>query len=129
MLDTKYISPCKQGANSSETPETKHVEQAVLMQRARGNDPSKFRRDSGYNIKSQPRSCVLFRDFPRIINDKVRASVQICHEEREDDINSEKSIDNVVHDGKRPFWFIKKPEFERGNPSSVDDQNNQKRLP
>lgn len=64
-----------------------------------------------------------------IVNKKICASVQVSHEECEDDINCEESIDNIVQYRHRPPWSIKKPELKRRRPSCVDNQNNQKRFP
>lgn len=43
--------PGKHRTDSSETPETEHIEVAIFFKRFGQNFPSKFRRDCGNDIK------------------------------------------------------------------------------
>lgn len=124
-----HTIPSKQGTNSPKAPEAKHVEKAIWLERRGGNFSSQFRRDCGYDIKGQPGTCILPSNLLWIVDKEVGSFIQISYKEGKNDIHSKETIDNIISNGERCLWFLKESKFERGHPSSIEDQKNQKSLP
>lgn len=121
--------PGKQGTNSSQTPKTKHVKEAIRPERFRGDLPSKFSRNCGYDIKDQPGTCILPSNLFLIVNEQICRLIQVSHKECKNNIHSKETIDNIVNNGEWSLRFFKEAKFEGRDPSSIDDQNNKKCLP
>ncbi|MQL68022.1 hypothetical protein Taro_000314, partial [Colocasia esculenta] len=56
----------------------------------------------------------------------ISGLVEEGHKERQDDVDSEESIDNVVRDGKPSSRVLQESKLEWRHPSRIDDQQDQK---
>lgn len=100
------LPPGKKGTDSPKTPEAKHIEKPILPERRRGNLSSKFRGNSGYNVKRQPGTCILPSDLLWLVNEEVGSFIKVSYKKSENNIDSEESIDNIIGNGEWSLWFL-----------------------
>nr|GMD83815.1 hypothetical protein Iba_chr14aCG8720 [Ipomoea batatas] len=90
----------------AQTPEAKHVQVAIAFNSIWQNAASQFRRHRGNHVENQPGFGIPPSNLLRVVYHKISVLVKIRHKERQDDVDGEKPIHNVVCDGESQAWVL-----------------------
>lgn len=106
VANTFVSLPSKQGTNSSKTPKAKHVEKSIGSKCWYGDFACKFRGDDRDDIKDKPSFEIFWGNGFSIFNHKECGLVNEGNKEGEEYVNSKETIDNIVYDWEKSYWFF-----------------------
>lgn len=124
-----FLQSGKQSTDPTQTPQSEHVEEAIVVLFSRKYEPVEFGGDRGDDVENKPRSYIFPSDLLTIVDEEVSCFVEISHEESQRDIYGEETIDYIIGYGQTSYHLLQESEFKQRNPTGIKYQNGEKSNP
>lgn len=107
-----FLQSGKQSTDPTQTPESEHVKESIVIYVSRKYEAVEFRGDRGNYVKNKPRSYIFPSDLLMIVDEKVCCFVVISHEESQRDIYGEETIDYIIGNSQTSDDLLQETEFK-----------------